>query len=379
MLGRIETPSAKEGLLSIVPLKALNAALEVDGPSDAMLAGIPYGRALLCAEDGVPVAYDADRLGFNNPDGLHERAVDVLVLGDSFIEGMCLAPGKDVVSRLRGWYPNSINMAVRGNGPLLELAALGRYGARLRPRQVIIAFFEGNDWRNFELELALPWLRAALTPGVDFGPVPAREATLGRARQLAQSSAKREKTAWDLFTHGQNLRNFFALHHAANALGLLYARAPRDHPEYVDVLRRAREITGSWGGRLAVVYIPRPDRFMGLLPRAFSFDPLRRIVLAAAREAGVEVVDLVPRFAGDEAPTRFYAANGHFSEEGAKQTARILAEHIARTVAAEATSSTGRQPGQLTAGSPLTRPKDASAAMTDQRGMRTRGRAAGSR
>jgi hypothetical protein len=345
MLGRIETPGAKQGLLSIVPLKAMNAALEVDRPSDAMLAGIPYRRTLLCAEDGVPVAYDADRLGFNNPDGLHERAVDILVLGDSFIEGMCLAPGEDVVSRLREWYPNSINMAVRGNGPLLELAALGRYGAGLQPRHVIIAFFEGNDWRNLELELALSWLRAALTPGVDFGPIPAREATLGRARQLAHSSAEREKTAWHLLTHGQNLRNFFALHHAANALGLLYARAPKDHPEYVEVLRRAKEMTGAWGGRLAVLYLPRPERFIGLLPRAFSFDPLRTIVLAAAREAGVEVVDLVPRFAEDEAPTRFYAANGHFSEEGAKQTARILADYLARTVAAEVASSKGDSPG----------------------------------
>ena len=337
MLGRIRTASPKEGLLASVPLKAMNAKLEVDSLGEAMLSAIPHGRTLLCAKDGVPLTYDADRFGFNNPDHLYERAVDVVVLGDSFIEGMCQAPGEDVVSRLRERYPGSINMAVRGNGPLLELAALGRYGPAVRPRRVIVAFFEGNDWRNFGLELALPWLRAALMPGVEFGPIPAPAATLGRARQVAQHSAEREITAWAVVTRGQNLRNFFALKHATSALGLLYPRALRDRPEYVEVLRRAKAITATWGGRLSLLYIPRPDRFMGLLPRDFAFDPLRTEVRAAAREAGVEVVDLVPRFAEDEAPRRFYAPDGHFSEEGARRTAQILAEHIAQSMAAEAT------------------------------------------
>jgi hypothetical protein len=336
VLGRIRDAGAREGLLTSVPLKAMNARLETDSLEQAMLSGIPHGRVLLCAKDGVPLAYEADRFGFNNPDHVYERATDALVLGDSFIEGMCQAPGEDVVSRLRARYPGSIGMAVRGNGPLLELAALGRYGPALRPRHVIIAFFEGNDWRNFGLELRLPWLRSALTPGVAFGPVPAQATTLGRAREVAERSAAREITAWAVVARGQNVRNFFALKHVTTALGLLYPRARRPHPEYVEVLRRAKAIAGSWGGRLSLLYIPRPDRFIGLLPRDFAFEPLRADMRAAAREAGVAFVDLVLRFVEDEAPRGFYAANGHFSEEGAERAAQILAEHLRETMAAQA-------------------------------------------
>jgi hypothetical protein len=190
-----EADRQRQGVLPGAVLKRLNAALAVDDPAEAVLAGgIPYSKTLLCVRDNVPIVYDADRFGFNNPDQVYVRPITVAVFGDSLIEGFCLRPGEDIVSRIRETYPRSLSIAVRGNGPLLELAALGRYGAKLKPRYSIMAFFEGNDWRNFGVELADPWLREALIPGVDFGPHRAWPATLRKAREIIRARAGREVT-----------------------------------------------------------------------------------------------------------------------------------------------------------------------------------------
>lgn len=332
-LGQTATAAADRDFLPGIPVKAINRGLEVERLPDAMLAGIPRRKTLLCAREGRPITFEADRFGFNNPDRVYERPIDVAVLGDSFIEGFCLPPGKDVVGRLRERRPGSVSLATRGNGPLLELAALGRYGPALKPRHVVMAFFEGNDWRNLGAELSKPWLRSALAPGAEFGPAPAPAPTLARAEELARAWGRREIAATDVLFSAKFVRQFLALQLTGTRLGLAYSMAPRDRPEYAQVLRRAQRLTEGWGGRLTLLYLPRVERHLGLLPRDFVFDHLRAKVLAAAREVGVETLDLVPVFAAAAEPRRLFAEDGHFSEEGAALVADAIAAHVEEVVA----------------------------------------------
>src|SRR3546814_4332558 len=131
---------------------------------------ISDGSAGVCSSDlGKPIFYDADRFGFNNPDVDYQRAAEILVLGDSFVEGICLEPGKDLAGQLRRQSPGTIGIGSRGSGPLFELAMLGRYGPHLRPKSVVMAFFEGNDWENLDDELKQPYLRQALARAARFG------------------------------------------------------------------------------------------------------------------------------------------------------------------------------------------------------------------
>jgi hypothetical protein len=331
--GRTGAESAERDFLPGIPLKAMNGALNVEHLHEAMLAGVPNRRTLLCTRERGPIAFDADRLGFNNPDGVHERSIDVAVLGDSFVEGFCLSPGRDVVARLRVRHPASVSVATRGNGPLIELAALGRYGPVLKPRHVVMVFFEGNDWRNLASELSKPWLRAVLAEGAEYGPVPAPEPTLSRAEKLARERGEREVTATDILFSIKFIRQFLALNLTGTKLGLAYSMAPRDHPEYAEVLRRAKRMTEGWGGRFTLLYLPRVERHLGLFPRDFVFDHLRDKVAAAARATGVEMIDLVPIFAAVANPRALYAEDGHFSEEGAALAAGAIADHVDLPVA----------------------------------------------
>lgn len=319
-----------EDMIRGFTLAYLNAKGEVDTLPEAKLSGFAGARTLLCTPPEGSLIYTADRFGFNNPDEIYDRDADLLVIGDSFIEGFCLPDGEDFVSALRDQGKSTVGFGIRGNGPLFELATLGRFGPALRPDHVVMAFFEGNDWRNFRYELTQPWLRAALEPDADFGAVPTPDDESEQAYwTIVQGLTEKPVATSDLLFRTAIVRNFFALQRTGQALGVIYPKLPAAMPEYEDVLRRAKAVAASWGGTFTLMYIPDAGRFGSLLPVGFAFDPLRDMVLDAARAADVEVIDLTPIFAEEpNTRQRLYAANGHFSEEGADFVADIVADII---------------------------------------------------
>jgi hypothetical protein len=89
-----------------------------------------------------------------------------------------------------------------------------------------------------------------------------------------------------------------------------------------------KEIVEGWGGEFSLLFIPDAGRFGSLLPTGFAYDQLRDQVVDAAAGANVNLIDLVPIFEGETNPRRFYAADGHFSEEGADFVADLLLEAV---------------------------------------------------
>lgn len=319
-------------------LRSLNKRAGVDGLPETMLAGFPGSTTLLCSPPGQVITYEADRYGFNNPDSVYKTPVDLMLLGDSFVEGFCLKPGEDLASRLRQRGPNTVSMGIRGNGPLIELATLGRYGPLLRPPHVVMAFFEGNDWENLEHSLNEPWLRATLRPNATFGSPAGATQTVHKARAVMEEINQDDVTVADLMEQRSFLRNFAALQMTGTSLGLLYPKISEEIPEFQQALRRARELTESWGGCFSLLYIPRIDRFVGLFPSDAGFDQLRHLVLAAAAAAQVPVIDLNTVFRMQAEPARMYAPDAHFSRQGAI----VAAETILRSLSVRHVSSNGR-------------------------------------
>ena len=309
-------------------LRALNIRAGLDQLPEIKLSGFPGSDVLLCAPDGEMITYKADRLGFNNPDTVYNSAIDLLVLGDSFVEGFCLPQGDDLVSQLRVGNLNAVSAGIRGNGPLIELAALGRFGPMLKPRHVFMVFFEGNDWKNLGFELSQPWLNIALEPDADFGPVNSPEKSVERSMQVIAEIGNKPASAWDVITRTSIVRNFFALQQTALRLGVLYPKVPPEIPEYETVLGRAKAMAESWGGEFHLVYVPQIGRYVGLAPRDFVFDQLRLKVLNAAKSVDVGVIDLVPLFHAEASASDLYADDSHFSAQGAAHVAKILVDHL---------------------------------------------------
>jgi hypothetical protein len=313
-------------------LRGLNRLTGQKELREAMLSGFPFSRVILCAPGDDVISYKADRYGFNNPDAIYDAPLDVMLLGDSFVEGFCLGQGEDIASQMRRHGVATAAMGIRGNGPLLELASLGRFGPLLRPKNVVLTFFEGNDWENLEKGLADPWLRSALDPNADFGSQSSSMATVERARAVMERINSKPVSVTDLFTKRATLRNFLALQQTGSALGLTYSKIPKEIPEFRTILQRAKSIVAGWNGNFYILYVPKADRFVGAFPVDRALDHLRTLVLDAAAKEDVKVIDLTEALHRREEPARMYGADAHFSPDGASFVASLVARAVQVTL-----------------------------------------------
>jgi lysophospholipase L1-like esterase len=91
-----------------------------------------------------------DANGFRNRTDFTQA--DVVLLGDSFIEGYNVTQSdicsEQLARRLTG--QTVCNLALCGFGPQQELIALRKYGLPLRPQTVVWFFYEGNDLSDTE-------------------------------------------------------------------------------------------------------------------------------------------------------------------------------------------------------------------------------------
>ncbi len=310
-------------------IRMLNEAAGTDQLSSAILSGIPDTEVYLCDRPDVGrLTYRADRYGFNNRDAVYDAPkLDVALIGDSFMEGLCLAPGDDVAGVLRSKGYAAASLGMRGNGPLVELASLGRFGPTLRPATTVYVYYAGNDHKNLENEAVEPWLLAGLQDGADYGPA-----------QLTPSQMKTATAAVEQFwrRHGplpasyrdRAARNFFALVQTWAALGLHYPAVEEPQPLLGDVVARLQTLTASWDGDLIAVYVPRAERFRGVFPHGFVHDRERRAIVGMFTATGAEVIDLAEAFSGARAAGTYYAADGHFSEAGAAALADLIAAAV---------------------------------------------------
>ncbi|PDT50454.1 hypothetical protein [Sinorhizobium fredii] len=327
--GQAETLRRTTNAVAGFTLRGLNRLSGTDNLSEALLSGFPSTQVVLCTSQSDIVSYTADRYGFNNPDQVYNSNLDLMLLGDSFVEGFCLPPGEDLVSQLRNDGLAAASLGIRGNGPLLELATLGRFGENFRPRHVMMAFFEGNDWENFEKELTVPWLRTALSSDANYGSQSAAQETMRVARMVLTEKTKKPVTITDLLTKTAMLRNFVALQQTFTRLGLIYPKIAHPMPEFRETLRRARTLTESWGGTFTLVYVPRVDRFVGPFTSDRIFDQLKTVVLDAAEAEGIAVLDLHHALRSHPESARMYAPDNHFSRDGASFAADVIMRHLA--------------------------------------------------
>ncbi|MFB0613846.1 alginate O-acetyltransferase AlgX-related protein [Aurantiacibacter poecillastricola] len=338
MMGMVQTLEARDGegradVVSGLPPTYTNKHLandmEIDSLDDAILGGIPWSEVLQCSLDGEPLSYSADRFGFNNWDDIYDKPLQVMMVGDSFVEGHCQPRPDTFAGQMREYRPQTAAIGMRGSGPLYELALIGRFGQELEPDWVAMAFYEGNDWKNLEREAEIPWLSEALLPDADFGSATPTDDQVERAQTVVRSWWNRDVSPGVVFERSSFFRNMLALNQVWRLAGLDYPRIAQDQPVYGDVLVRARELTESWGGQFVLVYIPQGTRYQGAFDKSFAYDDMRDHVLADAEREGIEVVDLTDVFAEIDDPDLLYATDGHFSPYGSEVAAQALNAHIA--------------------------------------------------
>jgi hypothetical protein len=317
--------------------------LEFRGAELSRLRGGPPGRVYCC-----DVHLDCN--GFRNP--TETASADVVVIGDSFIEGLQVDESELVTTRLSELLGKRVaNLGRTSYGPQQELHVLRRYGLSLSPRTCIWAFYEGNDLQDlnaYEAESAniarilspdparmryeCGFVRNALGYVLRswIHPDPGLPARLYSGRLVNASGPARELYFATGVQHGEG-----------------GPRLPRgeETPEVqrlLHVLEQAEELCRRQGMDLVVAYVPAKFRvyrdFCRFSPDSpclnWPIDGLAATLERAIHRRCLEVgfVDLTPAFiAAASAGSMLYLADDtHWSAEGHRLAAQVLADCLKR-------------------------------------------------
>ncbi len=136
----------------IKPTNRLDRELIYTHKPNQLLEGVADGGDVTALYDvESPTRYDYsiryDHNGFRNDTELH--IADIVVLGDSFVEGT-LTDYSQIMTSVLGNLQNSTvaNLGQSGYSTTTELVVLKRHGLSLDPSHIVLMYFEGNDWRN---------------------------------------------------------------------------------------------------------------------------------------------------------------------------------------------------------------------------------------
>lgn len=288
------------------------------------LSGLSGVHQVMCNEDGRWIKFRSDRYGFNNPDGVWDKKVQAVFIGDSFVHGACVDRNEDIAGSMRGLGLTAVNLGVTGNGPLIELATLREYGRKLKPKLVFWFYYEENDIRDLRHESASRTLLRYLQDDSYRQDLPSRQAEIDPAIESFIDSSRSpatsglRKVAWALSFVQLGILGDWLF----NSSNPLTRNRLFDAGEYKtelqqleEILRKARQETESWGGKIAFVYLPRWSRYAHGESEASN---LRLQVQEAAGRAGLPVYDFhrtlkAQKDALDYFPFRI---DGHYTPEG---------------------------------------------------------------
>ncbi|MEF2546016.1 hypothetical protein VQ045_02450 [Aurantimonas sp. E1-2-R+4] len=107
---------------------------------------IPHTATAYCNEGNGFVRYTSDRFGFRNDDANWDRPVDVLFVGDSFVQGACVDEPYVLSNRVaERTGKNVVNIGTGSNGPNHYRALLDTFVPIVEPAYVVLVFFPNDN------------------------------------------------------------------------------------------------------------------------------------------------------------------------------------------------------------------------------------------
>jgi hypothetical protein len=317
------------GFLSPQADGSLVSRFTIDGVEAVLFGGLSRRTTVLCNEAGVWITYESDEHGFHNPHGLWDlEHLDVVTLGDSYTQGMCVPSERNFAAVIRDRYPGTLNLGMANTGPLISLAMLKEYAAAFRPKRVLWFFYEGNDLSGLTKEhlspLLMRYLRGPFVQGLRHVQAEVdsllEDYVAHRLRTMPEdprplTRAVARSSVVPAFVHLPKLRALLGL-----ALG-----GHGDHRVVTDetmdlfgaILAEAQRVVEGWGGDLYLIYLPDRERYA--MPSAAElYETNRSRVHEIAHSLGLPVVDVHEAFEahGDPLALFPFRRRGHYNEEG---------------------------------------------------------------
>ncbi len=290
-----------------------------------------------------------DRNGFRNDTDVAKA--DVVVIGDSFVEGAETAGSKTVVAEMgRCLEVTAVNLGQSGYGPQQELVVLKRYGLPLSPRVVVWFFFGGNDLGDVD---AYEWRRGHMDEFLAPQPLANRLFSRNALTALARLTTPTRRTASAVAR-----RHEVTFTRADGTTQLLYLDAHEGEwkPHQWDVasatLLEARDLSSKAGAKLLVVFVPRKLRvYQGYIqapPKSFAHlwpsNNLPDVLADFCKRNGIPFLDstvsLRRAVAGGESV--YLPDDVHWNEAGHRVVAMAVANRVHQHFQSQADEGTSK-------------------------------------
>lgn len=308
-------------------LVARDATVTIAGESLHPLSPAPpHSTVVLCHEpDGSSVSYPGDRFGFNNPDSVWSRPrTDVALIGDSFTQGVCVAPRNNIAGSMSPEL-RVVNLGLRGSGPMVQLGVATEYAEQLEPGVLVWVYYEGNDPTDLVNEIEVPWLTAYLQESHRQRLVASGEVVGQRYAEwidsLLTTTPDRAGAAAGI-RGSPTAASILKLGRVRQGVGFdryFPTRQPA-LPRVEEVLGTATTRTEAWGGRFVMVYLPSERRFRGWFPEGALG---RARIGEVADSLDIPLLDMIPTFQATGDPLSLWSRpGGHLSPTGYGLVAR---------------------------------------------------------
>jgi hypothetical protein len=320
----------------------------VTGAEFLPLAGISNKVSVLCNEGGEYTVYENDEHGFHNPKGLWNTGrIDIVAVGDSYVQGFCVPSDKNFVALIRNRYPATLNLGSAGQGPLMMLATIKEYARLVKPRVVLWFHYEGSSLVFLRNERNSPFWMRYLSTGFSQGLFE-RQAEIDRVLATyaeaemkgSGSSRKLEELFANVGEPSQLLRQvqgIVKLSQIRQTLGLIYESdnhesdqsAPGDLTPgvkdlFAQVLLEAKTSVNAWGGEIYFVYLPEWRTNWAVIRED------QKEILNLANTLGFSIIDIHRVFQAQRDPLALFLLRlaGHYNVEGHRLVAETILESI---------------------------------------------------
>ncbi len=243
--------------------------LDFEGHKIFPLGSISNKTTVYCREQGQYIIYDTDEHGFRNPKGLYNKNnVDMVLIGDSFAQGMCVKQEDDTAGWLRKKGHRVLNLGMGSNGPLIELATLSEYADHIQPKFIFWMWFEGNDLINLENEkkstILMQYLDGNFSQNlfqrqqvIDKAIIADLEHIIAELeKKTAENRVENNKPEFNV-----SFSKIATLSHIRHRLDLSAKCSSDIDPLLKRVIESFKTRVQGWNGELYFIYMPASDRY----------------------------------------------------------------------------------------------------------------------
>lgn len=310
------------------------------------LSGISKVPTKMNTENGKFISFISDRYGFNNLDDVYENNnIDILLLGDSFTEGYSVMQKDTIAGVLREKKYNAISLGKRNSSSLQQFAIFKEYGVQLSPKNIVIIFYEGNDFDELVGEIKLPILREYVKNDNFLQNLSHRQDEVDEyllELEKKETSMMKTYAQEDKEYKHFNVFHIITLRDVRQLLKKFYKNINSKSVssdmaiEYFKLsLTKIKKYADTWNGKVYFVYIPHNVELFRF--KEFKMNKIgiknKKKIISAIKELNIDLIDLkFEMFDKTNDPLSYYPLNtadfNHLNERGYEKIAELIKQKI---------------------------------------------------